>query len=152
MTIDKEIRGYIKELFDRQSLGVLATCRDRSPYVNLVAFAFSDDLSEIFFTTGRATRKYSNLSQNDRVSFLVDSRDNRPSDFYRAAAVTALGRSEEVREEEEDALKKLYLERHPHLSDFVTSAGTAIFRLTVVRYILVRKFQQVDILDLQNEA
>ena len=152
MTTEAEIKKYIKELFDRQSLGVLATCGDLSPYVNLVAFAFNDDLGEIYFTTGRATRKYGNLSRNDRVSFLVDSRDNRPSDFYRAAAVTALGRTEEVEEDEEEALKKLYLERHPHLRDFVTSAGTAIFRLRVFRYILVRKFQQVDVLDLENEV
>ncbi len=53
----EEVREAIGKLLDEQSLGVLATCRDASPYLNLVAFSPTADLTGIIFATGRATRK-----------------------------------------------------------------------------------------------
>jgi hypothetical protein len=44
---------------------------------------------------------------------------------------------------EQDALKALYLDRHPHLTSFADAATTAIVCVKISRYILVNRFQNV---------
>jgi hypothetical protein len=45
--------------------------------------------------------------------------------------------------EEAAKARKTYLERHPHLEEFVSSPSTAMLQLDVEKYILVTRFQDV---------
>jgi len=144
MKKNPEAVRILRKLLTEQSLGALATSGPESPYVNLVAFAVSDDLRRIVFSTPRATRKFENLSGNHRAAILVDSRSNSISDFHRAAAVTAIGPTEEITGAARKKSRDLYVSRHPHLADFVDSPGSALINLEVSTYILVRDFQRVD--------
>ncbi len=139
----ENFRQQISELLNSQRLGVLATSASGHPYTTLVAFAESDDLSEIFFATHRSTRKFANLSGDDRVTLLVDNRSNRPDDFRRAAALTAFGTAREVPAGERGTLEAVFLAKHPFLKEFVSSPGCALCRIAVQRYGLVRRFQDV---------
>lgn len=71
-----QLKNKIKELLDKQKLGVLATQGEKYPYNTLVAYAFSEDLRYIFFATMKHTRKYTNLMKHPHVSILIDSRTN----------------------------------------------------------------------------
>ncbi|MDT8389516.1 MAG: pyridoxamine 5'-phosphate oxidase family protein [Lentisphaeria bacterium] len=133
----------LKNLLFGQSLGVLATSLASYPYPSLVGFAVREDLSEIYFTTTRATRKYANLVRHPQASLLVDSRAHRPDDFFTAAAVSALGTAGECPAGIRAAAQAAFLKRHPQLTDFVTSATSAMMRLKVEKYILVTAFQNV---------
>ena len=42
-----------------------------------------------------------------------------------------------------DLLLQLYLARHPHLEEFVTSPSCALLRVSVASYYLVSHFQEV---------
>jgi len=138
-----EVWAIIRELLDSQRLAVLSTQDQIQPYSNLVAFAATPDLKCLLFATTRATRKYANLLANRRVSILIDNRSNEAADFAEAAAVTVLGQAEEMQGTELTQLLPLYLGRHPYLRDFVTSPTCALFRVSVERYILVTRFQDV---------
>jgi hypothetical protein len=46
-------------------------------------------------------------------------------------------------ESEKQALKALYLARHPHLASFAAAATTALVCVNISRYILVNRFQNV---------
>ena len=134
----------LRELFSSQNLAVLSTQTSGQPYSNLIAFAASEDLKELLFATARTTRKYSYITGDPRVSVLIDNRTNQYRDFSEAVAVTALGTAGEVAKEGHgERLMKLYVGRHPHLEGFVRSETCALMSVTVEKYIIVSRFQNV---------
>ena len=133
----------LQELMTSQKLAVLSTEEQGQPYSNLIAFVSSEDLTFILFATTRSTRKYTNLRNEPRVSILIDNRRNDVIDFSEARAVTVLGKALELEEDERGSYENLYLSRHPHLLDFVSSPTCALFKVAVDRYILVSRFQEV---------
>jgi nitroimidazol reductase NimA-like FMN-containing flavoprotein (pyridoxamine 5'-phosphate oxidase superfamily) len=139
----KDVKNLLKDLFDTQPLAVLATQGNGQPYTNLVAFAFSQDLQSLFFATTQSTRKFANLSAEPMVSMLVDNRTNNPSDFRWAKAVTATGKAEKIDKEKEVEITETYLDKHPHLKDFLDSPSCALIRIRVETYYLVTRFQEV---------
>ena len=139
----EKIKEDLNNLFLNQRLGVLATQNKGQPYTSLVAFAPSEDLKHIYFATTRSTRKYDNLSNDPRVSMLIDNRSNRASDIKWATAVTATGTAAEVGIDGQDDAKRIYLARHPYLSEFVASPSCALLKIEVNTYFVVSHFQNV---------
>ncbi len=133
----------LRELCASQQLAVLATEDRCHPYTSLVAFAVTGDQRRFFFATNRDTRKFANMQSNRHVSLLIDNRTNSARDFTHAIAATLLGECRELSgTEKEDALL-LYLNKHPGLEGFVTSARCALMEVTVYGCYLVNQFQQV---------
>ncbi len=139
----EKLRQNVHQLLASQRLAALSTSDKGNPYASLVAYSFSSDLRFIYFATTRATRKYGNLMSQPRVAFLIDSRTNQVEDFHQAAAVTVLGRCEEVAEETKQHAAELFIERHPYLQEFVEAPTTAFFSVSVDKYIYVSRFQEV---------
>jgi heme iron utilization protein len=88
--------------------------------LNLVAFAETSDLRTILFATTRATRKYGNLSSKSGVALLVDNRSNEVADIREAMAVTIIGSALEVPDSEREGLDRVYLEKQPHMKEFLS--------------------------------
>ena len=133
----------LKDLFSSQPLAVLATQSNGQPYGNLVAFAATEDLKGLLFATVRGTRKFANITTDPRVAMVMDSRTNQRVDFQRAVAVTATGIVEEMAGSEKNQLLKLYLLKHPHLKRFASSPRCALLKVNVNSYVVVRRFQKV---------
>ena len=144
------LKKLLKDLFSSQPLAVLATQGDGQPYGNLVAFAATEDLKGLLFATARGTRKFANITIDPRVAMVMDTRTNKKADFQRAVAVTATGIVEEVESAERDHLLKLYLLKHPHLKKFVKSPNSVLLRVKVDSYYVVRRFQNVKVLSMQQ--
>ena len=125
----RKLTNLLTGLFETQNLGVLATQSNGEPY--------------LVFTTRRGSRKYENLNADSRVAMLVDSRSNRSSDFQEAIAVTVIGRAEESRKTEENPLFGMYLSKHPQLREFAMSPDCALVKITVEKYLIVSKFEEV---------
>jgi len=137
------LKHTVGELLKSQKLAVLSTHNKGQPYASLVVFAATEDLKYLLFATTRATRKYDNIAHDPRVAFLIDSRSNLDSDIHGAIAVTAMGIAEEVGEKGKEAFLKIYLDKHPHLKEFVHSPTCALLRVKAETYYLVSKFQKV---------
>jgi len=142
------IIDLLKELFATQKLAVLATQEPEQPYLSLMAFAATEDLSTLIVATYRGTRKYRNIINAPRVTLLVDSRTNRAQDFAEALAVTILGEAREVALAEKSLFLELFLRRHPQLRDFATQPECALIKVKVSKYLAVRRFQEVLELDM----
>ena len=140
----EQIKEILLDLLSSQKLGVLGTHQAGQPYGSLVAFAATRDLKNLFFATTRATRKFANLRSDPRVSMVLDNRSNRVADFRKAAAATVLGRAKEVRGKERKEWEKIYLAKHPHLTEFVSSPTCALVRIRVEVYYVVWRFQNVS--------
>ena len=140
-------KSTLHQLLKSRYVGVLATSRDDRPYANLVAYVANDNLSEMIFATPRQSRKYANLSANPRISILIDDRLNDISDLKRAVAATVIGTATEVDGSERERCLAMYGAELPHLHDFARAVSTAVFRVSVEKYILVYRFQNVVEID-----
>jgi nitroimidazol reductase NimA-like FMN-containing flavoprotein (pyridoxamine 5'-phosphate oxidase superfamily) len=138
-----DLRRKLKELFDKQRIGVLSTQKKNRPYASLVAFAVTDDLKSFVFATPRTTRKYSNIMASSRAALLIDNRSNKLSDFRRAMAVTVVGTVRELRKSGKSRLIQLYTDKHSHLEDFIKSPTCAVLCLEAETLHIVDQFQHV---------
>jgi nitroimidazol reductase NimA-like FMN-containing flavoprotein (pyridoxamine 5'-phosphate oxidase superfamily) len=149
MDTNQQFRKRLGELFRSQNLAALSTHHAGQPYASLVAFYAGDDLKHIYFVTPKTTRKYANLTADNRVAVMVNSSTNQTSDFHQAISVTAVGRAKEVAGSDRELILGQYLAKHPHLEDFVRSPTCALIRVVVDSYYMVRNFQNVMELHLE---
>jgi len=150
MKDEVQLRKEIKNLFNSQRFAVLATLEEMRPYLNLVAFSEMDDLKVILFATTRATRKYSNILSKSGAAMLVDNRSNEVADLRQAIAVTIVGTGAEVHEDERGPCEQHYLEKHPHMKEFLALPTTALISIDVETYYVVTQFQNVAVVRLKR--
>jgi len=116
-----------------------------------VAFVHTEDLSEIIFATLRNTRKYANISEDNRVALLIDNRSNKTADFHQAMASTVIGQITEITKRKNSRYLKLYLEKHPNLREFIETPTCVLLCISVEKYITVNRFQQVEELHITKQ-
>jgi nitroimidazol reductase NimA-like FMN-containing flavoprotein (pyridoxamine 5'-phosphate oxidase superfamily) len=144
-TADPAVRERIRQLIDKQPYAVLCVQGGGQPYGALVAFAFSEDMRHAVFVTPVATRKYRLLSECDHVALVIDNRPDRKDELMEVEAVTITGRSQMIeRGDEFEHLSGLLIARHAYLKSFVNAATCALFRIDVVRFLHVARFQEVN--------
>ena len=136
--------GIIRRLVESQPFAVLCTQGQGQPYGSLVAYAMTQDLAHAVFATPKATRKFRLLSECDHVALVIDNRPEFPDQLMAVEAVTATGRAVMVEEGDEfDRWARLLTGRHPYMTQFVRSASCGLFRIRIVRYLHVSRFQEV---------
>jgi nitroimidazol reductase NimA-like FMN-containing flavoprotein (pyridoxamine 5'-phosphate oxidase superfamily) len=150
MESKKQFRLRLQELFSAQYLAALSTHHDGQPYTSLVAFYASDDFKYLYFVTPTTTRKFANLTADNRVSVMVNSSTNQASDFHRAISVTAVGRAEVVDGPDRATMLARYLGKHPHLEEFARAPSCALVQVAVASYYMVKNFQNVMELHLES--
>ena len=134
MQESSQLQGLLRELFASQKFAALATEDGGKPHNCLVAFATTDDLRHLLFTTSRDTSKYRNIVAESRVAILVDSRSNQDSDLLNAIAVTATGKAKESKGNERDRLLGIYLAKHPQLADFANASENTLVKVEIYNY------------------
>jgi uncharacterized protein YhbP (UPF0306 family) len=139
-----DFEARLRRLVKGQPFAVLCTQGSAQPYGSVVAVAFTEDLRHALFATAVTTRKYRLLSESDRVALVVDDRSIWADDMMRIEAVTLTGRAVEVaREDDFEGWSKILVRRHPQLHGFVRTESCALFRVDVLRYFHVERFQEV---------
>ena len=131
-----------------QNLAALSTHREGQPYASLVAFYAADNLKHIFFVTPETTRKFANLTADNRVALMINSSTNQASDFHRAISVTAIGKATVVEGSDRESVIEQYLAKHPYLEEFVRAPSCALVQVAVDSYYMVKNFQNVTELHL----
>ena len=146
----KTTRGAVSVLarlgrFDRtQRHAVLATALNDRPHASLVAFALTLDRRGLLFATPRGTTKYRNMIGNNRVSMVIDNRENSSADYLGAEAFTIFGRAREVRQKQaRTRYSSLLLRKHPDLAEFVSAPTTALILVKIDRCLHIERFQTI---------
>ena len=138
------MRDRVYRLLSQQPYGVLCVQGGGQPYGALVAYAFSENLRHLVFTTPVTTRKYRLLSESAQVAFVVDSRSSGTDDLMELEAATATGRAHLInRGGEFEQWAELLVRRHSYLKSFVSAPSCALFRIDVLRFLHVVRFQEV---------
>ncbi len=141
---DGKLREQIANLMREQEYAVLSVQAGGQPYGALVAFACSEDLRHVVFSTPTSTRKFRSLSECDHVALVVDNRPSSIGRMMEVEAITATGRAQLIeRGDEFDRWAELLIARHPYLKSFVQAATCALFRVDVIRFFHVVRFQEV---------
>ena len=144
MSDDKQhILKNIAQLFESQSFAVLSTQKKDQPYSSLIAFAVNSDLNYFYFLTPNTTRKYENLKANPKVCILVNDSQNKADDVYNAVSVTGTGVAQTIDKSIEQEALDLYLKKNPNLKEFAKAPTTAFVRISMKRYFMVNRFQNV---------
>jgi len=136
---------YLISIFNNQKYAVIATKGKKYVHTNLVAFASSEDLKNIYFVTSKKSKKFENLMNNPNVSVLIDNRKNNSSDILNATAITVLGVASEISNKSD--ILKLYLKKHPGLHNFVNNTDSVFIDVKVDIYIYVNKFENRNIIN-----
>jgi nitroimidazol reductase NimA-like FMN-containing flavoprotein (pyridoxamine 5'-phosphate oxidase superfamily) len=140
-----DLAERIRNLVSQQSFCILCTQGLSQSYGSLIAYAFSDDLKHFYFATPKATRKYKLLNECPRVALVIDSRCQHKDDMTQVDAVTITGKASHLQSGTDYNLGiSLLKDRHPYLAAFLESASTALFRIDVMRYFHVTRFQEVS--------
>jgi uncharacterized protein YhbP (UPF0306 family) len=141
---EPETRQRIQALLDEQPFAVLCTQGGGEPYGSVIAYAVGTQLCTITFATPKATRKYRLLCECESVALVVDSRSKFPEDMMKVEAITATGRAVQLGPGPDfDRWANLLTQRHPQLQSFVRAPSSALFRIDIVRYQHVSRFQKV---------
>ena len=139
-----DLPARILNLVNSEPYAVLCTQAETQPYGSVVAVAFTQDLRHALFATPVTTRKFRLLSASKRVALVVDNRSAWPDDMMRVEAVTLTGQAVQVdRCEDYDRWAEILVGRHPHLEAFVHAKSCALFRVDVLRFFHVERFQEV---------
>jgi len=139
----KEPQTVLNELLQQQKLGVLATTAADTPHTSIVAFACSTDQTMVYFGTPIATLKFRNIEQNARVVLLIDNRQNLAEDFSEAAAVSCVGKAATLKGQAREKACEVLSERHPELAHFFSAPTCALISISIEKYSLVVRFQEV---------
>lgn len=138
------VQARIREIVSQEQFAVLCTQGDAQPYGSLVAFAFSEDLGSVVFSTAVTTRKYDLLTKCRQVALVIDTRAQCPGELMQIEALTATGRATHVLPgPERDRMAAMLTQRHPYLKSFVAAETCALIRVDIVRFFHVCRFQKV---------
>ena len=139
-----EIEQEIKELCLEEPFSVLATQWEGQPYTALISFAMSEDLKHIVFSTPTQTRKYSHIINNNKVSVLIDNRISQPESINHIRGLTITGRARVLSSIEEiETWQPLLTVKHSYLKKFVSSSSSSLILIETIRFLYVRRFQEV---------
>jgi nitroimidazol reductase NimA-like FMN-containing flavoprotein (pyridoxamine 5'-phosphate oxidase superfamily) len=144
----------MKRFLKENDLCVLATCSANIPHCSLMAYVTDETGSSIYLVTLRDTRKYRNLSENPRVSLLVDSRTGVPtSKRGNVLALTVYGTVQEIDGAEERArvLRQLS-QRHPHLGGLISQQNVAPFSVRIRSMLLLDGALDAQFITLEEGA
>lgn len=149
---EQETWTMVVKTLESQKFSVLATLMGEYPYTSAVTFASPPDAKYIVFATPRHTRKYVNLKSHPKASVFVSNAVNQADDILGAIGITAVGDIEELHHTPGNQhYYDLLCSKHPYLKEFIDSDSTAIFKLNVLKYYVVRDFQRVFEFHMQDK-
>lgn len=127
----------MKELLRSKNTCVLATCAANVPHCSLMAYAVSDDASEILLATHTTTRKFRNISDNPTVSLLIDAREE--ASRSEAWALTVDGECTSIGDDKRAGhARARLLAVHPTLEAFLAHPDAVILTVKIASFLLLR--------------
>ena len=139
----------MKTLAREKNSCVLATIVDSKPYCSLMAYVTNAACTEIYMVTHRKTQKFKNLAANPAVSLMIDTRDTSPRS--EAKAMTVAGTYRKIRDPaKEQAVRRMLLSAHPHLSAFMDQADAEVIQIEIKSFLLLNGLTRSSFQDLSD--
>ena len=143
MNKQRTIKEYIEAVLKTSGFAVLATEGDGQPHASLIAITPFGNFRQIIFATYRDTLKYRNLSHNNKVAVLIESRVVNVKGLEESVVLTIIGHTEEIRIAENEAAYQAHLKRHPEMESFMLSSDCALIRVMAQSYQVVYGIDEI---------
>lgn len=145
MTLPAVTRDSILMMLHNIGFGVLATEHAGQPHTSLVAITPLDNGQRLLFATYRNTRKFSNLTHNNRVSVLMDGRHPLcQAGLCTGFVLSAVGQVQDIDASAHSALVTAHLQRHPDLLAFTLVPDCVLLEVMVTSYQVVNGIDEVS--------
>lgn len=123
LSMSKKKKQIIDDLIMAKDICVLATSDGNTPHTSLMTYFLDHAVMKFYFLSRKTSKKSKNLRKSPHVSLLIDRRDEN-------LAVTIEGVYSPVKKKQTvEAIKKLYLMKHPHMTDFAEHPDTELIRI-----------------------
>ncbi len=129
----------MKSLIREKDTCVLATVAGDEPHCSLMSYVADDDGLSLYMLSRRGTRKHGNLKSNERVSLLIDTREDaagRDRGNVRALTVRGVFRSIDD-DARRGAIREKLLDRHPPLRELAGHPDVDVFEVRAVSFELL---------------
>lgn len=140
---DLDLLKSISDLLESQVQCVLATVDGVQPCLHLMAYGFSDSLSEIYVASYADTRKVNNMLAQPAVSLLWDNRTVNQQDHVLGFALNAVGKARKLTGAEHQAAANLLIVRNASLAELLASDKVVTFAVAVSAYTFVKGYRDV---------
>ena len=137
------IKEYIEGVLNTGDFAVLATEGNSQPHASFIAITPFGICGQIIFATYRNTLKYRNISQNNKVAVLIESRDDTREVLQSCVLLTIIGHTEEIGRAENEAAYKAHLKRHPELESFMRSSDCVLIRVIAISFQVVYGIDEI---------
>jgi heme iron utilization protein len=143
MNKQNTIKEYIEGVLKTSGFAVLATEGNGQPHTSLIAITPFGNFRQLIFATYRNTRKYRNLSHNNKVAVLMESGVVNMKGLKEGVVITIIGYTEEIRIAENEAAYQAHLKRHPEMESFMLSSDCALIRVIAQSYQVVYGIDEI---------
>lgn len=138
------VESNIRDLVLSKDLGVLCSKSEIAAYGSLVAYTANVNLTKILFATLSYTRKYQYLKSCDKVSILIDNRDQFHNRISQISAVTVSGIANKLESAKAiQGAKESLLDKHEYLNELLKSDSCVYFEITTENFVYVTHLQEV---------
>lgn len=149
------VAKVVARLLRSQVQCVLATVSptDNSPSTHLMAYGFERTLRQVYFATGRHTRKDKNMRAHPAVSILWDDRTGNLGDHHSGTLATANGAAQALADGSlgAEVARDLILASNPNMTSFVTDESTSMFVVTVQEWGVVEGYGSMRLWNPQED-
>ncbi len=143
----------MKTLLRESSMCVLATCSDNTPHSSLMTYVTNEQAETVYTATLSSSRKYRNIVQNPRVSFLVDTRMNDGDKAGSIKALTVSGTASILTgKSEKDSILTRIRQAHPHLEDLLLRPDAEVIAIEVESFLLLEGPTQARFMEIQKQG
>lgn len=127
----QEKMQIIDDLVTGEDLCVLATSDGIEPHTSLMTYFADHAAMKFYFLSRKDSKKSKNIKGHPHTSILIDKRDKK-------IALTIQGVYSPIKKKQtEEAIKKLFLLKHPELTDFANHPDTELLRIIAREALLV---------------
>lgn len=128
----------VLEILSSNDLCVLATCHEGKPHCSLMAYVADEEGFNVYMVTRQDTTKFLNLSENSRVSLLIDTRVHEERDLNRILSLTVEGEAELLRDKDKvEHILGLFRGKYPPLWDLLDHPLLTIIKVKVLSFLLL---------------
>jgi uncharacterized pyridoxamine 5'-phosphate oxidase family protein len=137
MNEQSKLKECISAVIKSCSFAVLATEGNGQPHTSLIAIAPFGNSGQIIFATYRNTRKYQNLTKNNKIAVLIEGSCRNIMGIDESVVLTVIGFTEDIHSTEYLTPYQALLNLHPEMESFMLSPDCVLIRVIAQSYQIV---------------
>ncbi|NWF64834.1 MAG: pyridoxamine 5'-phosphate oxidase family protein [Chloroflexi bacterium] len=130
--MDAQSEKVLAQIIRSTRVASLATMRDDTPQVSMVAYIYNDDFSAFYIFVSRLAQHTVDMQKDNRVSLMICETDDGRSDPQTLARVSIRAKAEIIQPGEPGftPLKEKYIARFPEAEQLFNLADFSFWRIT----------------------